>query len=590
MPTPISNTAFAASIAHDAPFNAYQDIVWSLQYALCGSNAAQGGFCTFLYNAAVPLLTGGGIGASLGYAPSSGYNAFASISGLSGAMLGIGLDTLGLFAATGDGKNTGVVANNVASLTIRTGSNFTYLATIALSALDSSYALMSSALAFETLRFRLHSAGTSIEVARFDGNEYKILLDYPVSLNVSTSSFCKVGVSYAAPLCGNAPAAKFAIKNFHVEGVDTAPIVSTPAPPFVYDFPVVQNLSIETPQSTPFRTTPATTMLGGTYVAIDPPVPGTDTSCPGLCLDPFVLVYVFDVNTYSTDDVLYILKEYNKTSTIKKISIITFGNNVCPQVITFDNTIEEAINLLTEMAYDSYNNSLMCEDSTTRLLQAGNGIDALHLAATILRDYDTPHKKYVYFLSQIAGFKNNVTGTSIVNEMLNDYADGVWMVPGMIVNTNPGTLPQTDLNTLYVDYIPESPIVKYNYFPSCPSLPIIPCNTFIQGAGAKGIYTYAFDAGTQQGWYIIDWISTAAPVQFKAKWGSHDFAPGTCYVGSNTYNAALTALGLAPVADDETTGNFQESKNYETPNTIKIMVNAPFDGADWQFRVRCYGE
>lgn len=576
MPTPISNSAFAASIAHDASFNAYQDIVWSLQYALCGSSAAQGGFCTFLYNANVPLLTGGGIGASLGYAPSSGYNAFASISGLSGAMLGIGLDTRGLFAAAGNGKQSGGTVKNMPSLTIRKGSTFAYLTTIALSVLDSSYALMSSALAFETLRFRLHSAGSFIEIARFDSNEYKILLNFPVSLNISTNSFCKVGVSYAAPLCGNAPAAKFAIKNFHVEGFDAAPTASVAAAPFVYDFPVIQNLSIATPQSIALKPL-ATTMLGDAYVAIDPPVPETN-ACPNLCLDPFVLVLVLDqtgsIGARGAQLGLQVLAEYAKTDSIKKVSIISFGDKVCPQTITFDNTIQEAQDFLFEAANGS--GPFYCDDGGDT---PENGVDALHLAATVLRDYSTSYKKYVYFVTDTPDFRYNAIGAPIVGQMLNDYTDGTWMIIGSVV---------TDQNTKYVDYIIESPIVKYDYFPSCPALPAVYCDTPVIGAGAKGTYNFAFDAGSQTGPYNIDYSNASVPARFNIIWGPN--VKSTCFIGSSTYNAALTALGYAPITSTTSSGTLDITKGNTTPGNIKIIVEAPFDGAEWQFAVRCYGE
>lgn len=575
MPTQISNSAFAASIVHDASLNAYQDIVWSLQYALCGANDAQGGFCTFLYDASVATLTGGGIGASLGYAPSSGYNAFASISGLSGAMLGIGFDTLGLFAASGNGKNSGVAPNNVASLTIRTGSTFAYLTTIALSALDSSYALMSSALAYEVLRFRLHSAGSFIEIAHFNGNEYKILLDFPVSLNVATSSFCKVGVSYAAPLCGNAPAAKFAIKNFHVEGFDVAPIASVPIAPFVYDFPVIQNLSIESPQSIPLKPL-ATTMLGDAYVAIEPPVPDA-VACPNLCLDPFVLVLVLDQTTsFGTRGAqfgLQVLDEYKDA--VKKVSIISFGDKVCPQVITFDNTVAQARDFLLEAAQGS--GAFYCDAGDASAPE--NGIDALHLAATTLRDYDTTYSKYVYFVTDTPDFANNVNSAFATGQLLDAYTDGTWMIIGSTI---------TNQNTKYADYIFESPTIKYDYFPSCPALPMVYCDTPVTGAGAKGTYNFAFDAGSQTGPYNVEYSNKSVPARFSVIWGPN--INSSCFIGSQTYNAALTALGYAPITSTALSGTLAITKGNETPNNIKIIVETPFDGAEWQFAIKCYGE
>ena len=96
----ISTSAAAASIAIAQAFNAYQDVAWSLQYSLCGSVDAQAGFCAFLYDA--PALTNGGIGKSLGFAPSQDYTSFTNISGVSGAIIGIGFDSTGLFAASGN--------------------------------------------------------------------------------------------------------------------------------------------------------------------------------------------------------------------------------------------------------------------------------------------------------------------------------------------------------------------------------------------------------------------------------------------------------------------------------------------------------
>lgn len=575
MSTQISNSAFAASIAHDEPFSAYQDIVWSLQYALCGANDAQGGFCTFLYDASIATLTGGGIGASLGYAPSSGYSAFNSISGLSGAALGIGFDTLGLFAASGNGKDSGVAANNVASLTIRTGSTFAYLTTIALSALDSSYALISSALAFETLRFRLHSAGSFLEIARFENDAYKVLLDYPVSLNVATSSFYRVGVSYAAPLCGYAPAATFAIKNFHVEGFDAAPVVSVPAAPFIYQFPVIQNLSIESPQSIALKPL-ATTMLGDAYVAIEPPVPDA-VACPNLCLEPFVLVLVLDqttsMGTRSVQFALQVLAEH--TNAVKKVSIISFGDSVCPQVITFDDSVEDAQQFLLEAASGS--NAFYCDAGDANAPE--NGIDALYLAATTLRDYNTTYKKYVYFVTDTPDFANNTHGAFTTSQLLNDYADGVWMIIGSTV---------TNQNTKYADYITESPIVKYDYFPSCPALPFVYCDTPVRGAGAKGIYNFAFDAGTQTGPYNVAYSTASVPARFSVIWGPN--ISSSCFRGNQTYNAALTALGYAAITTTALSGTLAITKGNETPNSIKIVVETPLDGAVWQFAIKCYGE
>lgn len=576
MSTLISNSAFAASIAHKDALNAYQDIVWSLQYALCGTNA-QGGFCTFLYDASVAMLTGGGIGASLGFAPSQNYIGFASLSGLSGAALGIGFDTHGLFALSGNGKTSGLSANFGPALTIRAGSNFAYLTSIALSSLDSTFAFTSSSLAFNTLRFRLHDAGSAIEIARFVDEAYQVILDYPVTLNASPSSFYKVGVSYAAPLCGIATSAKFGIKNFHVEGFEQQPIVSTPFAPTVYKFPVVQNLSIETPSSIRLRDA-ATSSLLGPYVPIEPPAPDV-TTCPNLCLDPFVLVLVLDqssnMGTRGAQLGLQVLKDYAATNTVKKVSIISFGDTVCQQTITFDSTVQEAIDFL--LAAAEGRGSFYCQSGSSSTSE--NGVDALYLAANILKDYETNYNKYVYFVTDKADFYNNTYSAFDASDALNAYCDKAWMIIGS---------EYSDSNSLYTDYIAETTVVKYDYFPSCPAAFKAYCNVPVRGAGAKGVYNYAFNAGSQTGPYNITYSNSSAPARFTAIWGPT--ITSSCFIGNETYNAALTALGYAPINTTALSGTLNITKGNATPADIKIMVEAPIEDSNWQFEVQCYGE
>lgn len=573
MPTPLSNNAFAASVAHNERLNGYQDITWSFQYALCGMPTTQGGFCTFLFDNVT--LSGGGLGKSLGYAPSNDYTGFASISGVSGAVFGIGFDTSGLFAVSGNGLETGLTGNTHSAITLR-GTNFNYLTSIALSSLDLSFTLLSSTLNYQSLRFRLHSTGRYIEISRLVDYEYVTLLDFPTSLEPTPDTFYKVGVSYAAPLSGISSSAKFAIKNFHVEGSTMIPATASTIEPNIYTFPIVQNLSVESPIPTAIN--PAVVQFDGPYSPILPPKPVT-TECAAQCLDPFVLTLVLDqtpgIGSRAAQFALLTVTEFSQANLLKGVSIITFGDSVCPQVITFDDSIEDAISFLEDAGngYGAY----YCDVGRNA---AENGIDALYVAAGINRDYSTEYKKYLYFITDTPDFGSNTYGAFDVNDLLNTYTDGSWLLVGY---------QSSDDNTQYRDYLPESDIVKYDYFPSCPPAESAYCDSTVRGAGAGGVFSYEFDAGEQTGPYNVSYDGGGEiPVRFSLVWGP--FIQSTCFVGDSTYTNALTSMGYAPVRSSTTSGTLSIIKGAEAPNKIKIIVESPIENSQWSFKMRCYGE
>ncbi|MCV9930382.1 hypothetical protein OIU83_22170, partial [Flavobacterium sp. LS1R49] len=77
-----------------------------------GSNGADG-ICFVLFDAAVPLVTSGAYGGSLGYAQQNGLNGF------SGGYLGIGIDEYGNFAANSEGKSGGTAQVTSNSIVLR---------------------------------------------------------------------------------------------------------------------------------------------------------------------------------------------------------------------------------------------------------------------------------------------------------------------------------------------------------------------------------------------------------------------------------------------------------------------------------------
>jgi hypothetical protein len=267
----ISPLAYSASILHNVPYNGYQDIVWSLNYSLCGSQVSQGGFTTFLIGGDIPSLTGGGIGRSLGYASSSDYTGFANMSGISGAVMGIGFDTTGSFGMSGNSLATGLASPILNSLTIRVGSEFAYLTCIALSALDSSFTILSNVDVWNVLRFRLGYNSTVLYIDRYVDNVYRNILTIPTTLSVLSSTMYKVGASYAGPISGNSTSAVFSLKGFHVEGSTDLPVITSIESVKYYALPVVQTLDVVTPIS--LHPVPRIPTLIGEYEVIEPPAP-----------------------------------------------------------------------------------------------------------------------------------------------------------------------------------------------------------------------------------------------------------------------------------------------------------------------------
>ena len=81
------------------------DITWSFTYELSNSSPADElGFCMFLQDADF-TFQGGGIGSDLGY--SGGLEFVSNVNkALSGAVLGIGIDSLGIFALSSTYSNS----------------------------------------------------------------------------------------------------------------------------------------------------------------------------------------------------------------------------------------------------------------------------------------------------------------------------------------------------------------------------------------------------------------------------------------------------------------------------------------------------
>ena len=101
MDYPINLPVDAASVnISDGEFSPFYDIVWSIKYEIVNWNGAdEYGLCFFLQDSSVPL-EGGGRGIDLGYSgTSTSVPGFSYARGMTGGVIGIGLDTRGMFAA-----------------------------------------------------------------------------------------------------------------------------------------------------------------------------------------------------------------------------------------------------------------------------------------------------------------------------------------------------------------------------------------------------------------------------------------------------------------------------------------------------------
>ena len=242
MPFTVPVSGFANGLAHQIPLNANYDIIWSFKYSLSGNNESQGGFATFLFDGNVSDLQGGGVGKSLNYASTNDYEVGGSptsLSGVSGAILGIGFDSTGYFATSGHSLVTGRVNPIPDHLVVRGGQStgFEFLTAVALSSIDPSFILLTSTEVFKYLRFRLSDVGQTLYVDKLDiNNDYNNIFKYDVNLSPITTTTYKVGISYASPING-AGNAYFKIKNFHIEGIQSIPNTVSNTVPSISTYP-----------------------------------------------------------------------------------------------------------------------------------------------------------------------------------------------------------------------------------------------------------------------------------------------------------------------------------------------------------------
>ena len=235
-PTNLPVDAASVNIS-DGEFSPLYDIVWSIKYELIDwQSSDEYGICFFLQDSNVPL-EGGGRGIDLGYSGTQAdYPGYFYARGMSGAAIGVGIDTTGFFAAETTWPD-GVVRTGIAdseliqnSITVRGSQtdNYNYLDThIPITAFD----MLSDGV--KTLRARLGNYGRTFYLDYRDpgDTDYVNILTKDVDLSISPGDRLTPGVSFVKPVGSSLkPTFNIKVDTFHIEGKDSDPDISIEYP------------------------------------------------------------------------------------------------------------------------------------------------------------------------------------------------------------------------------------------------------------------------------------------------------------------------------------------------------------------------
>ena len=221
------------------------DITWSFTYQLTNYTAGdEFGFCLFLQDESKPL-SGGGVGLDLGYSGGTQYVP-TSAQGMNGGIVGIGIDSLGVFASDVEYIDTstrdGQAELQSNSVTLRGSSS---LSGVGYPLLDtkqiSAFNVISDGP--KTLRARLGDYGRKIQVDyKGEGDTFytNLLTTNIEQIPFDSTTRFRPGITIVKPLTGANTNGEAIITNFHVEGnteaTTTTTFATTAMVPFEPDF------------------------------------------------------------------------------------------------------------------------------------------------------------------------------------------------------------------------------------------------------------------------------------------------------------------------------------------------------------------
>lgn len=227
----LNSSSKAINLASKDSYSCLYDLVWSFDYAISGNPDTEAGFTVFLATSS-SKLSGGSAGIDLGYSGLSSFGLPYSIkAGVSGAVIGIGFDTTGLFAASAtsgafvrDGIDYSKVKKN--SISIRSSApdfrynDYSY--NVAISSLNSTFSIVESAVNFKTVRVRLGNVGRTIYIDYRNNpkEQFQRILEKNVTLGLPITAFLHAGVSFVTPVSSGQTKSigNIFLRNFHVEG------------------------------------------------------------------------------------------------------------------------------------------------------------------------------------------------------------------------------------------------------------------------------------------------------------------------------------------------------------------------------------
>jgi hypothetical protein len=236
----LNNNSKAINLASKDSYSCLYDIVWSFDYAISGNPSTEAGFTVFLMSENYEL-SGGSTGIDLGYSGLSSTNLPYSVKpGISGAILAVGFDTTGLFAASAfdgsfirDGVGSSSISKN--SVIMRGGtpdykySDFSY--NVPLTSLNTTFSIVESAAIFKTVRARLGNVGSTlyIDYRNSPDEDFQPIFKRNITLSVPVSSYVKVGVSFATPISSSNvnSIGNIYLKNLSIEGTINPNLSST---------------------------------------------------------------------------------------------------------------------------------------------------------------------------------------------------------------------------------------------------------------------------------------------------------------------------------------------------------------------------
>ena len=260
-PTGLPLSAVSVAVFEEGMSPEY-DITWSFSYELSNFTAGDEiGFCLFLQDA-LSTFDGGGVGPDLGY--SGSFDNGTEGEPLSGAVLGVGFDSLGVFAAPIEDYGSGATRDGLSSIVIPNGvsvrdGDYSLLTTTAISAFD----LITEGR--KTVRARLGNYGRKLTVDyKLEGQEFFTrVLEQDVDLTFDSSTRYRPGVSLVKPLTGEFTNGQIVVTGFHVEGNQNAiaeeEFTFTPLVPFTNNTAALGPVPQEPPT---FEATPRLPFLG----------------------------------------------------------------------------------------------------------------------------------------------------------------------------------------------------------------------------------------------------------------------------------------------------------------------------------------